>query len=233
LTVKAVLYYDELFTNYFFLKGFLILELKGSLSNFSLPDIVQLIGTTKRSGVLLVIVGPEKASIYFDEGMIVHAVYRSLGGQEAFNRIFREKEGSFQFLAGVETPEKSLALDWMGALMEAARLHDEGGRDDDFEDLDFEAALSGPAEETRKDETRKAPAWDPGPVKAKMAEILEESFGRKAKKIVKELQKNPGNRLNLLEFCEKAEKYIYVFIDNRRSEEIGNRLRTVIEESLQ
>jgi hypothetical protein len=66
-----------------------------------------------------------------------------------------------------------------------------------------------------------------------MAAVLEESFGKKAKKIIKELKKNEGSRIGLLEFCEKAEKYVYVFIDNQRSEELGNKLRAVIEESLQ
>lgn len=209
------------------------MELKGSLSNFAIPDIIQLIGTTRRSGVLMIIVGPEKGMIYFEEGLIVHAAYRSLAGQEAFNRIFREKEGNFQFLADVETPEKTLALDWMGALMEAARIHDEGARDDDFDDLDFEAAMSGPSESGSAQEGQKGPSWDPEPIRARMTVILEESFGKKAKKIIKELKKGDGSKLSLLEFCEKAEKFVYVFIDNRRSVEIGNQLRAVIEESLQ
>jgi hypothetical protein len=180
----------------------------------------------------MIIVGPEKGMIYFEDGLIVHAAYRELSGQEAFNRIFKEKEGNFQFLADVETPEKTLALDWMGALMEAARISDEGARDDDFADLDFEAAMEGGAEEAPPEE-KKGPVWDPGTVKERMAAVLEESFGKKAKKIIKELKKNEGSRISLLEFCEKAEKYVYVFIDNQRSEELGNKLRAVIEESLQ
>lgn len=208
------------------------LELKGSLKNFSLPDVVQLIGTTKRSGVLLLALGPEKAVLYFDDGRIVHASFRNVKGQEAVNRVFRETEGSFQFLSEVEAPERTLAMDWMEAIMEAARLHDEGRREEDIDALDFEAAMAGPAEGASRPEERvRAESWDPGPVKEKMETILQEAFGRKAKKIVKELRKDTGSKLSLLEFCEKAEKYIYVFIDNRRAEEIANRLRSVIEES--
>lgn len=209
------------------------MELKGSLKNFSLPDVVQLIGTTKRSGVLVLALGPEKASLYFDDGRIVHASFRNVKGQEAVNRVFRETEGSFQFLSEVEAPEQTLSMDWMGAIMEAARLHDEGGRDGDLDDLDFEAAMAGPAETgTPQEDKPRAVAWDPGPVKEKMEAILEESFGRKAKKIIKELRKDSGSKLSLLEFCEKAEKYIYVFLDNKKAEEIANRLRSVIEESV-
>ena len=117
--------------------------------------------------------------------------------------------------------------------MEAARISDEGAKDDDFGDLDFEAAMEGGAEAAPAAEEKKGPVWDPEPIKARMTAILEESFGKKAKKVVKELKKNDGSKISLLEFCEKAEKYVYVFIDNQRSEELGNKLRAVIEESLQ
>ena len=209
------------------------MELKGSLKNFSLPDVVQLIGTAQRSGVLVLALGPEKASIYFDGGRIVHASFRNVKGQEAVNRVFRETEGSFQFFSDVEAPEQTLSMDWMGAIMEAARLHDEGGRDGDLDDLDFEAAVAAPAgKDVPQEEQTRAETWNPGPVREKMEAILEESFGRKARKIVKELRKDSGSKLSLLEFCDKAEKYIYVFLDNKRAGEVANRLRAVIEESL-
>lgn len=210
------------------------MELKGSLKNFSLPDIVQLVGTTKRSGVLVVILGPEKGVLYFEDGRIVHASFRGAGGQEAVNRIFREREGSFQFLSDVEAPEKTLALDWMGAIMEAARQHDESARAEQYDSLDFEAALAAPPAETLTPPVReRQAAWEPGPVKARMAKILEEAFGKRAGKVLKELNKDAGSKLSLFEFCEKAEKYIYVFIDNKRAEEVANRLRAAIEESIQ
>jgi len=207
------------------------LELKGSLSNFSLPDIVQLIGSTKRTGVLVIKIGPDKANIYFDGGTIIHSEFRDLTGQEAITRVFKEEEGSFQFLADQEAPVRSVALDWMNVLMEAARVQDEGGKDD-FDDLDFEAALAGPAEEAPAEARPKGPAWDPAPVKEKMEEILDSAFGKKARKIIKELGKDEGSKMSLLEFCEKAEKYVYVFIDNKQSEEIGKKLRAAIEESV-
>ena len=207
------------------------MELKGSLSNFPLPDIVQLIGSTKRTGVLVITIGPDKASIYFDAGTIVHSEFRDLTGQESVTRVFKEEEGSFQFLADMEPPIRSVALDWMNVLIEAARLQDEGGKDE-FDDLDFESAMAGPAEQAQEEVKAKAPAWDPEPVKKRMEEILETTFGKKAKKIIKELKKDAGSKLSLLEFCEKAEKYVYVFIDNKQAEEIGKKLRSAIEESV-
>jgi hypothetical protein len=208
------------------------LELNGSLKNFSLPDIVQLIGTTRRTGVLVVTVGPDRSSIYFEDGTIIHADCRDLAGQEAINKLFRQKEGKFQFLSDVEAPEKTLVLDWMNVLMEAARLDDESDRDDDFADFDLESAMAGPGEAAAPAGGDKVSAWDPGPVKERMGRLLKDAFGRKANKILKELKKNSGSKLTMLEFCDKAEKFIYVFIDNKQAEEVGRQLRAVIEESL-
>ena len=88
--------------------------------------------------------------------------------------------------------------------MEAARVDDEEARGDDFDDLDFEAAMAGPAEGSPPQEEKKGPTWDPERVKSRMAAILEESFGKKANKIIKELKKDSGSKLSLLEFREKG-----------------------------
>ncbi len=65
-----------------------------------------------------------------------------------------------------------------------------------------------------------------------MRAALRESFGRKASKIEQELEKCPGTKLGLLDFCTKAQKYIYVFIDTGRAKAIAERLRTIVEEPL-
>ena len=76
------------------------------------------------------------------------------------------------------------------------------------------------------------PVWDAAPVKARMRAALRESFGRKAGKIEQELEKCPATKLGLLDFCTKAEKFIYVFIDTARARPVAERLRTIVEEPL-
>jgi hypothetical protein len=94
-------------------------ELKGSIRNFPLPDVIQFIGSARRTGLLLVTLGGARSSIFFEEGTIVHADYRDLVGQEVINRLFFEQEGSFQFLADATTDERNYAaVD--GGVMEAA-----------------------------------------------------------------------------------------------------------------
>lgn len=188
------------------------MELKGRLSNFALPDIVQLIGTNQHTGVLVVSIGSSRASVYFEEGNIVHAEYRNMSGQEVLDQLCQEKEGEFQFLSNVEAPQKTVMIVWMHALMEAARRNDESQRD------------SG------SQEGAAAREWDPDRIKDRMIDFLRESFGKKARKIEKELKKCPGDKLAMMDFCDKAEKFVYVFIDSGQSEGIAEKLRHIIEE---
>lgn len=208
------------------------MELKGSIRNFPLPDVIQFIGSARRTGLLLITLAGARASIFFEEGTIVHADFRDLVGQAVINRLFLEQEGSFQFLADATTDEKNFVAEWMGAIMEAARVNDESGRGgeagefDGLDDLECGGGASG---------APKAPArphWDPAPVKARMRSVLREAFGRKASKIEQELEKCPATKLGLLDFCTKAEKFIFVFIDTARARPVAERLRTVVEEPL-
>ena len=207
------------------------MELKGSIRNFPLADVIQFIGSARRTGLLLVTLGGARASIFFDEGTIVHADYRDIVGQEVINRLFLEQEGTFQFLADATTDERNFVCEWMGAIMEAARVTDESGRDgeDGLDGLDDLEGLGGGSG------AQKAPArppWDAAPVKARMKAALREAFGRKAAKIEQELEKCPATKLGLLDFCTKAQKYIYVFIDTARAKQVAERLRTIVEEPL-
>jgi len=206
-------------------------ELKGSIRNFPLPDVIQFIGSARRTGLLLVTLAGARASIFFEEGTIVHADYRDLVGQAVINHLFLEQEGSFQFLADATTDERNFVCEWMGAIMEAARVTDESGKDGDdgFDGLDD---LEGPGGGAGAKKAAARPAWDPEPVKALMRAALREAFGRKAGKIEQELEKCPATKLGLLDFCTKAEKFIYVFIDTARARTVAERLRTIVEEPL-
>jgi hypothetical protein len=206
-------------------------ELKGSIRNFPLPDVIQFIGSARRTGLLLVTLAGARASIFFEEGRIVHADYRDLVGQAVINRLFLEQDGSFQFLADATTDEKNFNAEWMGAIMEAARVNDESGAGggDEFDGLDD---LEGGGGAASAPKAPPRPAWDAAPVKARMRAVLREAFGRKAAKIEQELDKCPSTKLGLLEFCAKAEKYIYVFIDIPRARPVAEQLRTVVEEPL-
>jgi len=167
-------------------------ELKGSIRNFPLPDVIQFIGSARRTGLLLVT------------------------------------------LADAATDERNFVCEWMGAIMEAARVTDESDKGDGDGDGDgfdgLEDLESGGAIPATKAPPR--PVWDAAPVKALMRAALRESFGRRARKIEHELEKCPSTKLGLLDFCTKAEKFSYVFIDTARARPVAERLRTIVEEPL-
>src|SRR3990172_9571484 len=140
-----------------------LVELKGSIRNFPLPDVIQFIGSARRTGLLLITLAGARASIFFEQGTIVHADYRDLVGQAVIDRLFLEQEGSFQFLADATTDEKNFVAEWMGAIMEAARVNDESGRSgggDEFDGLD-DLEGGGAASAAQKPPPR--PHWDPAP----------------------------------------------------------------------
>ena len=206
------------------------MELKGSIRNFPLPDVIQFIGSARRTGLLLVTLAGARGSIFFEEGTIVHADYRDLIGQAVINHLFLAQEGSFQFLADATTDERNFVCEWMGAIMKAARVSDESSKSDGDEFDGLDDLEGGGATVSAKAPPR--PAWDAAPVKALMRAALRESFGRKAGKIEQELEKCPATKLGLLDFCTKAEKFIYVFIDTARARAVAERLRTIVEEPL-
>jgi hypothetical protein len=199
-------------------------ELKGSLKNFPLPDIIQLIGMGRRSGVLAVTSDEDdKASIYFDGGEMIHAEYGALEGAQVIYQLFKKQDGSFQFASGESSPKRSIHADWMSIIMEAARRYDEqgnraGGDLGDLSDL--------------MDETDDADAGgvtiDLAETKTKMIAVLENRFGRKSKKLQEELEKVDADGEKLLEFCNKAEKYIFVFIDNKKAKDVVEEMRNLI-----
>jgi hypothetical protein len=189
-------------------------ELKGSLRNFPLPDIIQLIGMGRRSGVLNVTMNDGvHSAIFFDGGEMVHAEYGVLEGAPVIYKLFRKQDGNFQFSSGVTTSKRTIVQDWMSIVMEAARRFDEEERDN--------GPSSGPPEEGT---ARKNPAE----TRRRMNEIIERHFAKKAKKIQDELEKVETDPEKLLEFCNKVEKYIFVFIDNKKAKDVAEELRVLI-----
>jgi pSer/pThr/pTyr-binding forkhead associated (FHA) protein len=77
-------------------------RMRGSLEEIPLPDLLQLFGTSRKSGVLVVEAGPEGGRIFLDQGLI-HYVTVEQGGKEvplaplkAFYRMLVWERGSFE-----------------------------------------------------------------------------------------------------------------------------------------
>jgi hypothetical protein len=98
---------------------------QGSLAELHLPDIIQLVSVSGKSGVFRLIDGEHRGDIWLQEGRIVHAEHEDLSGEEAVYALAIWRVGEFRFEAGVDSPRQTIQKSNTNLLMEAARRLDE------------------------------------------------------------------------------------------------------------
>jgi hypothetical protein len=98
---------------------------QGSLSELHLPDIIQLVSVSGKSGVFRLVDGAHQGDIWLHEGRIVHAEHDDLSGEEAVYALAIWRSGEFRFEAGIPTPRQTIQKSNTNLLMEAARRLDE------------------------------------------------------------------------------------------------------------
>jgi hypothetical protein len=80
----------------------------GSLSQFKVVDIVKLLTSEGKTGVLNLQRGKEKGEIYVNKGALVHAICKDGVGEEAVFAIFTWGDGNFNFNQNVTSEEKTI-----------------------------------------------------------------------------------------------------------------------------
>jgi hypothetical protein len=98
---------------------------QGSLAELHLPDIIQLISVSGKTGVFNLVDGALRGQIYLNEGKIVHAQLEEASGEEAVYALAIWSQGEFKFEPGVATDQKTINKSNTNLLMEAARRLDE------------------------------------------------------------------------------------------------------------
>jgi hypothetical protein len=98
---------------------------QGSLKELHLPDVIQLVAVSGKSGCFRLSKDGAEGAIYLESGRIVHAVFGRLSGEEAVYSLATWTEGSFRFVPGEEAPAKTISKSNTNLLMEAARRMDE------------------------------------------------------------------------------------------------------------
>jgi hypothetical protein len=99
---------------------------QGSLRELPLPDIIQLVSVSGKTGTfLLTRDGYPRGEIYLRAGQIVHARVGDLEGEEAIYELAIWPDGDFVFTPGRETEAVSIHRSNTNLLMEAARRIDE------------------------------------------------------------------------------------------------------------
>ena len=99
--------------------------LTGSLEEFSLTDIIQILSLGIKTAKVEITRGLEKGTLYLLHGQIMHASAGNLRGPEAFYELIRWAAGRFCIMHGQTTDETNVTVDTMRLLLEATTLMDE------------------------------------------------------------------------------------------------------------
>jgi hypothetical protein len=108
--------------------------MQGRLEEVGLPDVLQLIGTSRKSGVLRIRSGDRRGAVMLDGGRVIRCRVDGrpeLGPHEAIVELLQWAEGSFDLGPGIGEPMSGPAIDETveAVLMEAMRLLDEKRKD--------------------------------------------------------------------------------------------------------
>ncbi len=102
--------------------------LTGSLEDFSIADIVQILNLGLKTARIEVVTGIRKGTIYTEAGKVVYALVGNRTGREAFSEMLKWTEGTFRIRHG-ETPEEhNITMNTMQLLLESAREQDSAKR---------------------------------------------------------------------------------------------------------
>ncbi len=90
------------------------------------PEAIQLILTYGKTGVMRLVDGSSKASVYVKDGQqVVHAEVDDLEGEDAFYKLAFWKAGRFQFQVGEEAERQTISASSTNLLIESTRRLDE------------------------------------------------------------------------------------------------------------
>src|SRR5512146_1185511 len=98
---------------------------QGSLAELHLPDTIQLVSVSGKTGVFHLSDRAHRGEIWLFEGRIVHAEVDDLAGEEAVYALAIWRSGEFRFEPGTAPPRQTIQKSNTGLLMEAARRLDE------------------------------------------------------------------------------------------------------------
>ncbi len=101
------------------------MSFQGSLSELPLPDVIQLVSSSGKTGCFHLTDGDIKGQIYIHEGRIVHAQVEDLSGEEAVYQLAIWSRGEFFFETGAAVAANTISKTNTNLLMEAARRLDE------------------------------------------------------------------------------------------------------------
>lgn len=101
------------------------MALQGSLAEVALPDVLQLVSVSGKTGVFTLTEEGVEGKIFLKDGLITDAAAGLLRGEDAVYEMASWRRGSFIFTANVESERVTVTRSNTAIMMEAARRLDE------------------------------------------------------------------------------------------------------------
>ena len=100
----------------------------GSLTEMSIPDLVQILAHGRKTGLLRLNSGQQRGEIHFVNGDLYNALCGKLRGDEAFFALLKFKDGSFALDPSFTATERVIQMTAEMLLLEGLRRYDEDSR---------------------------------------------------------------------------------------------------------
>lgn len=100
-------------------------EVKGSLDQLGITDLLQFFGLNSKSGTLSLARGTERGTVLLENGQVVNARLGRVDGEKALYRLLLWNSGTFRFSPGTVAGPAKISAPTDHLLMEGLRLGDE------------------------------------------------------------------------------------------------------------
>ncbi len=103
------------------------MPIKGSLKDFKLEEVIQMITAGKKSGKLEINAHRRRYRIYFKNGELLHASAPFSTGEDAIKDVFLETYGVFEFIQNIILPPKTIKKNNMEIIFQGISVREECG----------------------------------------------------------------------------------------------------------
>jgi two-component system chemotaxis response regulator CheY len=99
--------------------------LAGTLTEFPIVDIIQVLSMTQKTGTLKLLKKGKEAGLAMEKGEVRHAWVEALEGEDAFYKLLNWDDATFSFESGRAAEKKTISTPTMTLLVEGSRRKDE------------------------------------------------------------------------------------------------------------
>lgn len=101
--------------------------ISGSLKEMSLPDVLQIVGNSRKTGRLVITSAGRRGEIHLAEGQVWDARFSGARAQDAFFKLLLLGDGDFEFDSSFSPTARLISDQLESLLLEGMRRLDETG----------------------------------------------------------------------------------------------------------